>query len=79
MLKREAEFSSHTVALPLLCLAGAGRCQHTARAVRRTHTTHTPLFPTRHPSAPPSQQHGWSISPALIVQVCPCLENPVSS
>lgn len=41
MLKREAEFSSHTIALPP-CLSGAAQCQNMARAVRRTHARPSP-------------------------------------
>lgn len=73
MLKREAEFSSHTVALPLLSLSGAAHCQNAARAVwRDTHThthtqtqththTHThsptPLLPTRAAESAARQEH----------------------
>lgn len=64
MLKREAEFSSHTVALPLLSLSGAAHFQNAAWAVWRGHThtlshthTHTPLLPTRAAESAARQEH----------------------
>lgn len=66
MLKREAEFSSHTVALPLLSLSGAAHFQNAAWAVRRGHThththtythTHTSLLPTRAADSGARQEH----------------------
>lgn len=60
MLKREAEFSSHTVALPLLSLSGAAHFQNAARAVWRGHThTHTHTHTLSHAS-PPHPRRGVS-------------------
>lgn len=60
MLKREAEFSSHTVALPLFSLSGAAQCQNAARAVWRGHTHTLSLSHTHSHASPPHPRRGVS-------------------